>query len=206
MVAREGLTGDGGGRGAAWFAWWRRRLTAVSRLVARLPAVLRPAGRGVALLARFVEHPATAAADDHERRALAGAGLFSLLAGIVLSLVLAPALGITRPEAAFAVVWTLLWAAIRLLVLALALPGLGRARLGRAWAAALLPAIVGVTDPLRVLAFAASAWLTFGALRNEGVHRRRAMRATSWAFGAQFAGAAVRWLSSGFLLYLSARR
>ncbi|HEY3316945.1 MAG TPA: hypothetical protein VGK50_00765 [Coriobacteriia bacterium] len=190
MVARGGTGGDAppvvASAVSALFLAWRRALTAILRALASLwRRTTSAVPRG---------------------RSLGVAGGVSLAMGAVLSLALARPLRMPLAEVAVAVVWTLGWAGLRLGILRLAAPRTSPGRVRAAWAAGLLPAAFGVTDVLRVLALAASAWLTLGALEGGGVPRREARRAAAVAFGAEAAAAVVRWVAASALLYVSAVR
>lgn len=213
MVARDRPPGDAAGtsgRGlrelvAAVFLMWRRWLTAV------VPA-LGKAGRGalsaalttgttLAAAAAFVRAPSKPMAEDARRR-VAVLGLASLGLGAALPIGLARPLGLTLVMGVEAAVWMLVWAPIRLAIIRLAAPGLPSHPTRRAWAAGLLPSFLGVTAILDAVVLAASAWLTFAALRGAGADKRDARAAAGWAFGAQAVAEVTRWLAEGALFYL----
>lgn len=116
------------------------------------------------------------------------AGWACLIAGAMGSLLLAGVDG--RRAAWFALASTVVWAFGRLLVLDLVLhTAVSAGRAGRSWAWGLVPYVIALHPGLTLIAWAASAGLTWWLLRRLGVANALAFRgvATAWAVQATFA-------------------
>lgn len=97
-----------------------------------------------------------------------------------------------------------IWAAARLGVMLVALRGVGmdRKTVIAAWAIGLLPYLAGATVGLRVLTFAASAYLTRRRLLALSVPRDDTGRAIRWAFGGQAAVVRTAWFVQAVLPFI----
>jgi hypothetical protein len=97
-----------------------------------------------------------------------------------------------------------LWAGARLAVLIALAPQGRRMRLVTftAWGVSLLPYLLGVTDGLRLVALAGSAFVCFGALRGAGLRAGTTRTMTVWAFGGQAGVSVLGWLLRGGLAVL----
>jgi hypothetical protein len=191
--------------GPAAFRAWRALLAALAPSAGASAGAVRRAARtaagALAASGRFLLEPSAPLAEEDARR-VATVGLVALGIGAAGTLAVARPLGTPLGTAVVAAAWMLVWAPIRLAVLRLARPEVDRTRLTRAWSAALLPSLAGVTALLAAAALVASAWLTYAALRGAGTARHEAATAVGWAFGAQMAAEVTRWLAEGALFYV----
>lgn len=210
MVARVDTRGDAPRRSdgrrwvAALFLAWRRLLTALLRVVRRaLTPFEGGAGRAVSAsrsVAALVTAPA-ASRSPGARRLLSISGVAALAIGTVLSVVLARP---TLLDAAVSAAWVPLLAVLRLVVMRLSAPRLPAAIVREAWATGLLAQVIGVTDPLRIMALALWAWIAWSALAATA-DEAEARRAVAWATGMEAAFWLLRWAGGGVLLYLVTR-
>lgn len=130
------------------------------------------------------------------REAAAAAGVRAFALGLVLAGWAAVSAKNTWMPGLAVILAELLWAAARFVIIAWLMPrgAIDRRRLSVAYLAGLLPFVVGVTAPLRVVALVASAYLTRQGLRGAGVRMRDVDQAIAWSFGGQIAVATAGWL------------
>lgn len=179
---------------SATFLAWRRWLTRAAHSFADARLAVAPAfSAGSGFLRGSVLAPDTAP--------LVPLGIACVALGavgtFVVSAVARASLAVSASDAA----WLALWAGLRLVLLRLASPAelAEDPRLTAAWAGGLLPFALAWVAPLRVVAFGASAWLTFRALRTLA-ERRMSLALTGIAFGTQLAADVVVWVASSVAL------
>jgi len=189
------------------FNGWRRALTRVlskAQPRARIASVRSTFTDAVAVLVR----PESFGSLDATRAdRLAALGLRALVVGSILGVVIGRSGARFTGPAIAAAATGLLWAVARLAILLALAPRDRRQRTltVAVWGFSLLPYLIGVTDGLRLVALAVSAFICFGALRGAGLKHPTVRRMTLWAFGGQVGISAVGWLLLGGLALLATR-
>ena len=200
---RRALTGASraaGESGARAARGWRRVLSGALGGIGRGAGTLA-ASLGEAILA-LARPSGLAIADRRVLRSHAVWGSAATLVGVGVALALS---GTTAPAVAGAA-WTVFWAFARRALLGLSAPAaLTRTpRLWGVWGVGLLPFALAVTAELRLVALAASAFVTYRAAAGAGASRRQAAWMVGLAFGGQAAVEAASWVArAGTLLLLA---
>ncbi len=189
------------------FAWWRRALGFLSTAPSSAPTGHGKRSSIPLLFIRYLRNPADAIAGTPRAdiRALGALGLMALLLGTALGAALeVRSSGLATP-ALLGAAATLMWALVRLgIMLALTRSGPGRREMiAGAWGAGLLPYVASFSVPLSIVAFGASALLTYsglvGALSGQ---RRAALRLVAWAFGGQSSVVFFGWVLRNAAVFL----
>ncbi|TDB37004.1 MAG: hypothetical protein D9V44_10925 [Actinobacteria bacterium] len=188
------------------FDGWRRFLARTGRVLAVRTRLTRMQSASRYVVTYLRRPAALGDLDVTAIDSVAAFGVRTLIigsfAGIVVGWLTMGAFGIAVSRAA----GTLAWAAARLAIL-LALSPRGREnhlRAYAAWACSLVPFIFGVTEGLRLLALAASAWLCLEGLLALDVHKRTARSMVLWSFGGQASVIALGWLLRGGIAAIAA--
>jgi len=206
VVSREGV-GEVADSVVWLFNGWRRALTRVCTMIrprARIASVRSTLVDAVAVLVR-PESFGSLNATRADR--LAALGLRAMIAGSMAGMVIGRSgTRFTGPAIAAAATGAL-WAVARLAILLALAPRNRRQRTLTAtvWSVSLLPYLFGVTDGLRLVALAVSAFICYGALRGVGLRDSTVRTMTLWAFGGQVGVSAVGWLLRGGLAMLVTR-
>ena len=210
MVARtDDAKTPGDGRSAkllaSLFGHWRAAVSVVFRALRSTPA---RAGADVWLAAvtRFIARPeqALSGEDPSSVRIVSRTGYVCLAVGSALAAVVTWRSGAGALAAAADAAGLLMWAGARWAVIRLAAIGKMRARsaaIDAAWAGGLLPLVAAVTPVLDVVALAASAVLTWRAIRAAGGSKRETWLTVGAAFGGQATVEIVVWLVRGGIVY-----
>ncbi len=159
-----------------WFNWWRLSLSRVAHGVS--VAVRSTAGALVSAIARVARLVSTGSLGDLRHPIVVWAGGFAVIIGGVLGVALA-APGVDQRSAALAAMASLMWAAIRWLVMRLSARHAHAedpAGLRGAVSLGLVAYAFAVTPELRFLAWAASAAITAAALIRLGRQRGEVTR------------------------------
>lgn len=171
------------------FATWRALL---GRLARRLSAFIRPD-----------DETRARRRDAANRAAPFAAGSACLLAGPLVGV--AVAAGGSQRTAWTALVFTVVWAAARLLVLDLVLHDrIGLPALLRAWAWGLVPYVLAANPPLTLVAWFLSGVVTWRLLRSSDLSSGEVRRGVLAAWGTQALFAAIAWVVvNGWVAFLA---
>lgn len=203
-ASREGfgLIGDSLG----WlFTGWRRAVT-------RSAAVLRPRERIASIRRTLVDasmvlaRPATFGLLDATRGdRVAALGFRAFLLGSAGTIALGWTTAGSPGVAVASALTSALWAGARLAILVALAPRGNRARMitVAVWCVSLLPHLIGLTEGLRLVALAGSAFICLGALSGAGLQARIVRTMTAWAFGGQVGVLLLGWLLRGGLAVLA---
>lgn len=175
---------------------WQRMLTRLLYWFARL--IIRPRRPGAT---------ATQGVEWVQSGWVTGVAIAALLGGVAAGVLIAPA-GQPRLLAIAAGAASVLWAALRLLLMRLSAPcPLRNARALRgAWAVGLVAYAIGVTPELRLAAWVISGGITWYVLQKLGEERREATLLTGVAWGTQAAVVVLSWLArSAYVAIVTAR-
>lgn len=152
-------------------------------------------------------HPTKRSDSASSEYRLATAGV---LAGGIAALVLGALGGVAlsapgspRTVAIVAAVMSLVWAAIRLLLMSFTAPddlAHRHSAVRSAWAFGLLAWVIGVTPELRMLAWGISGGLTWLALERTGASRVAARRCVGIAWGSQAVVVVGSWIARNALM------
>jgi hypothetical protein len=178
------------------FEEWRRLLTRLRDALVRLGARFSPAEPPGAVPRPWLQRPVVVVLGDA-----------ALVLGVGVGIALAPP-GSARYLAAWAGAQSVLWAAVRWLLMRYAGRGAAedRSALLGASSLGLIAYALAVTPELRALAWAASAALTWFALVRLGDRRAEAGRTVAIAWGAQALVVTVSWIArNGVLAFLISR-
>ena len=178
-----------GGAVRRFLNWWQAWL---SRLPRHVAALLRPANRSVSPY-------------GETRLASTGVlvgGVIALVVGAVGGVALS-APGSQRTAALVAGMMSVVWAAVRLLLMQFSLPvdlKNRRSVIRGAWSFGLLIWFIGVTPELRVIAWGISGALTWFALKRTGASRPQARHCVGIAWGSQALVVAGSWIARNALM------
>lgn len=181
---------------------WHRGASAVIALILRIARALLVAARAWGVQWQRVWHYLRTAGDPWRdegargREAAAAVGVRAFVLGLVLAGWAAVSVKNTWMPGVALIVAELLWAGARFIIIAWLMPrgAIDRRRLSVAYLAGLMPYVVGITAPMRVVSLLASAYLTRQGMRGAGVRPRDVDQAIAWSFGGQFAVTAAGWL------------
>lgn len=184
---------------AALFAIWHRALVGVASVFVRAGHALSSVWRSwTAQWIRVRDYHASSdqpwtSEHERERRTAAAVGLRAFVAGMLLAAVAAASTENAWAVGAVTVMAEVLWTGARFIIIALLVPraAIDRHRLSIAYLAGLAPYVFGTTALLRLVALAASAFLTRRGLMGACVPRPDANRAIAWSFGGQLAAYAA---------------
>lgn len=190
---------------ASVFAHWRAALTAALRAAASAPSRLGTDVWLAAVTGLIVRPGSVVACDDlRGARLVSRTGYACLAAGTALAALVTWRSGAGALAAGADAATLLVWAAARWAVMRLAAAGEMRVRpavIDAAWAGGLIPLVMAATPVLNVVALAASAVLTWRALRAAGGSKREAWLIVGAAFGGQAAVGIVAWVVRGGVIY-----
>ncbi len=207
LVASSRRSADEFADAAGWiFDGWRRFLGRIARVLA-VRARLERARDAARTAVTYLRRPDTLGnLDPPSIDSLTAIGIRALILGSVASIAVgwltAGALGVPVARA----IGSIVWAAARLAIL-IALGPRGREshlRVYGAWTCSLIPFAFGVTEGLRLLTLAASAWLCLEGLVALGERRRIARTMVLWSFGGQAGVIALGWLLRGGIAAITA--
>ncbi|MDO8949561.1 MAG: hypothetical protein Q8S43_10305 [Actinomycetota bacterium] len=187
------------------FTGWRRAVT-------RSAAVLRPRERIASIRRTLVDasmviaRPATFGLLDATRGdRVAALGFRAFLLGSAGTIALGWTTAGSPGVAVASALTSALWAGARLAILVALAPRGNRARMitVAVWCVSLLPYLIGLTEGLRLVALAGSAFICLGALSGAGLQARIVRTMTAWAFGGQVGVLLLGWLLRGGLAVLA---
>lgn len=189
---------DGAARGlSGLFASWRRLLSglySISR--AQSVAFATKSGTWLGSMAQGISNPGKAVEVESVRGTarLASIGVSFLLVGTVASLLF----GAGGPSHFVDIAWTAAWAPLRLAIMWLVAPRRGarlRTATLSAWGVGLAPYALAISPLTRIVAFFASAILTFRALCGGApLARKEAFAMVLGAWGGQAAVEVASWI------------
>lgn len=190
---------------AGVFEHWRAAVSVVFRAVGSAPA-RAGASPWLAAVTGFIARPepALSGEDPRSTRIVSRTGYACLAVGSALAAVVTWRSGAGALAAGADAAGLLMWAGARWAVMRLAAVGEMRAHptvIDAAWAGGLMPLVLAATPVFNVVALAASAVLTWRAIRAAGESKRETWLTVGAAFGGQASVELVAWIIRGGIIY-----